>query len=268
MTASLISIPTDARGNVEVAIQDQFSEIIDLHLTLLIETLSLLNNQAVEDNSIDIRTLGVVPAVGEFISLKEGVSFFQGEIISVTPISGNDYTVLLDSPLDFAFTTSSVCSLRDPDLSNAIGTPGSPIIYDVSPKNLDASMRWDITRLLMSMVHSSAADDGKFGGITALTNGIVIRRKNGVFKNIFNAQTNGDMALHAFNVDYTDKAGGGLNGTRVRKTFSGVDKAGVTIRLDNNADPNLADELQILIQDNLTGLTKFEVVAQGHVVED
>lgn len=268
MTASLISIPTDIHGNVEVAIQDQFTDIVDLHLTLLIEVLTLIVNQAVNDSTIGVRTLGAIPDVGEFISLKEGTAFYQGEIITVTLISGNDYDLMMDSPLDFAFTTAAVCSLRDPDLSNAVGTPGSPIIYDVSPKNLVSTMRWDITRLLMSMVHTLAADDGKFGGIAALTNGILIRRKDSLFKNIFNAQTNGDMALHAFNVDYSDKAGGGLFGTRVRRTFSGVEKAGVTIRLNNNADPNIADELQILVQDDLTALTKFEVVAQGHVVED
>ena len=46
-----------------------------------------------------------------------------------------------------------------------------------------------------------------------------------------------------------------------RRTFGGQNKNGIVIRL--KGDDN--DELQAIIQDDLTDLDHFHVIAQGHV---
>lgn len=53
-------------------------------------------------------------------------------------------------------------------------------------------------------------------------------------------------------------------GSVFRRSFAGQDKNGVVIRLNGDQ----GDEFQVIVQDNLTGLTHFRTVVQGHVVED
>ena len=106
-------------------------------------------------------------------------------------------------------------------------------------------------------------DSAKFGGISALANGVVLRKVDGVYHNIFNIKTNGDFALRSFDVAYDDKAPAGSYGFRCRTTFAGQSKRGVTIRLNGTS----GDELQILNQDSLGALSHFNAIVQGHVVE-
>ena len=52
---------------------------------------------------------------------------------------------------------------------NEVGSLASPFSYKIMPL---AGEIWHITKISISMAHSSAGDLGKFGNITALTNGI------------------------------------------------------------------------------------------------
>ena len=80
---------------------------------------------------------------------------------------------------------------------------------------------------------------------------------------IWNAKTNGELALIcASDFYYTDKAPAGQNGARFRNTFSGQDKHGVTIRLAPG------ETLELVVQDDLTLLSVFNMMAQGHFVTD
>ena len=51
---------------------------------------------------------------------------------------------------------------------------------------------------------------------------------------------------------------------RSRITWGGQSKQGVVIRLDGDTN----DSFVAVVRDNLTGLNKFRVKVQGHVVED
>jgi hypothetical protein len=106
----------------------------------------------------------------------------------------------------------------------------------------------------------TAMDDGKFGGIGALPNGIVLRVNNGVIQNLWNVKTNGELGLLCYDSAYADRAPSGQFGFRFRNTYAGQAKHGVVIRLDQN------DTLEVLIQDNLSALLDFRMMAQGHVV--
>jgi hypothetical protein len=252
----------DTRGNVQVVIQDQFTDIVDLQVSIPIDTADIVINTAIDDTVVRIDS-ATTPVVGDLLCLKEfgGTKFFQGEILVVTPIGGTVYDVTVDSPLDFAYTTAHGCSLRDKNL-NKDGSV-TPVIAELSPEGLIAA--WDITRMIVFISDGTSMDISTFGGLPALTRGVVFRKKNTTFKNIFNAKSNGDFGLHSYDITFDDRAAAGFFGFRSRRSFSGQDKNGVTIRLDPNESPD--DAFQTIIQDDLTGLIDFRVVIQGHVVE-
>ena len=242
-----------AGGSTDVNVQDQTTDVVDLKLCNHLNTISLAVNASLDDTVITL-TAGHSIVAGDTICLKEGTRFYQAQALSVAV---NDITV--DQPLDFAFTTSASGYRGSADM-NVDGST-TPVIFKIEPPD---GVKWDIVRFILVLRDATAMDDGKFGGLTALTNGIVIRKINGTWKNIFNAKTNGDFGLRNFDATYIDDTLGpsGEYGFRTRRTFGGQNKNGVVIRLDGEDD-----SFQLIVQDDLTGLTFMEAVAQGHVVD-
>ena len=250
-----ITGPIDQKGHLEVAIQDQTSDIIDYYLRRTEQNLTFNGTQTV--GSYDVNFLSVVGIdVGNYIIVQEGSRLFQGQILSIL---GN--TVTLDTPLDFPYTSSADVSEATVDL-NVDGST-TPVIFSLEPTQVNQS--WDIVRIICTMTHTGSGDDSKFGDITGgLTRGIVLRKTNGISHTIFNAKTNGDLRLRMYDLAYSDRAGAGLYGTSLRRTFGGQDKNGVTIRLDSNEN----ESFEFVVQDDLTSLESFKCVLQGHIVED
>jgi hypothetical protein len=108
-------------------------------------------------------------------------------------------------------------------------------------------------------------DDSKFGGITgSLTKGVVLQKYRDAtsdFDHIWNVKSNSEVAGLGYDFFYTTAAPSGSYGARFRISYGGPSKHGVTLRLESS------DYLVIFVQDDLTPLEKFTVVAQGHVVE-
>ncbi len=221
-------LPTDFRGNVEVVKQDQFSEVIDLSISILLSEIDIVIPVNIDDKVIRIDS-PILPLTGHQLCLKQRslTSFYQGIILAVTPIAGSIYDLTLDSPFDAPFGIDDGCSLRNKNL--AVDGSSTPIIANLSPRGL--STNWDITRVVFFISDATDMDSGKFGGMPALTNGIVLRKMNEVFKNIFNAKTNGDFRLRNYDLFFDDKAPAGLYSVSSKRTFNGDDKNGVTIGL-------------------------------------
>jgi len=142
----------------------------------------------------------------------------------------------------------------------AVNGSVTPVVFESGP----LTGEWDIVRMIGAIIDGTSMDDAKFGGIGPLTNGVVFRKKNGIYKNLFTAKSNGQMALRMYDVSYADKAPSGSFGLRFRRTWNGRDKSGVVVRL--NAEDG--DTFQCVIQDDLTGLDSFNVVIHGQVVLD
>jgi hypothetical protein len=141
-------------------------------------------------------------------------------------------------------------------MASQAGTLAAPILYSYQPRQGNVE---HIKRIIIGMVHGAAADDSKFGSLTALTNGVIFRAYiSGVYYNFTYWRSNYDIILDMYNVIYTDKAGPGVYGTKALGSFSDID---VAIRLDSAA----GDKLEILVQDDLTGLDSFSIKVQGHV---
>ena len=243
----------------DVYVQDQTSEIIDLHLSRLVQAIAITTATSVDDTMVTI-TSAAEPTDGNIACFKEAQAFYQGTILSHAA-NGSDWDVVLDTPLDFAYTVLGGCSERDINL--AVDGSATTQVFSLSPSGLAAGTKWDVTRMMGQIIDESSMDDAKFGGMAALPKGIVFRKVDGITKNIFNAKTNGDMKAHMYDVAYSDKAPAGFTGLAFRRSFAGQDKNGVVIRLEGDTD----DQFQVLIQDDLTELVDFQVIAQGHIVE-
>lgn len=248
----------ETNGGLAVNIQDQHSEIVDLYFhTHISGTYGINTNTTIDTYTIIIDST-VLPVVGNLICLKESGRYMQAAIISFT--GANPYTLTLDSPLEYAFTTGGIVSLTEHDA--AIDGSGTPVAYHITPP---AGVEWDVVRVMFYIEDSTAMDDGLFGGAAALTNGIVLRLKDGIYHNIFNAKTNGEFAQRAYDRSYISKPPAGTGHSMVvRRTFGGQSKNGVTIRLDGDS----GDDLELIVQDDLTVLDHFHILAQGHVVTD
>lgn len=240
-------------GALKVVIQDQISEPIDLYFCQKYLTTSPSSGIALDARSINVTNVTGVTA-GDCMDISENGRNFQALIQNVAT-----NTITFNCPSDQAFTTSAVIKFGKWNMN--VNGSTTPIIYVIQPP---AGVSWDINRIIIGITDDSPMDDGKFGGITALTNGVVFRVKDGYYKNLFVVNDNSGWRERSFDITYADKAPAGLYGFGCRKTFNGQEKSGVTIRL--NGDTN--DQLQVIIQDNLSALTKFAVVAQGHTVNN
>lgn len=249
----------DGQGCLSVCVQDQATPPFDLFFVQSIGIpTALTNTVAVDDRSFDVDSVTDI-SIGDYLGLFSGVSaegrFYFAE---VTAVVGN--TVTVDTPLDFAFSAGDpvISSTREMNVDGSI----TPQTYSIVNGSVSTTITIDVTRILLSMTHSSSGDDGKFGNIAgaSVTNGLVFRRTNGDIRNIFNAKTNGDFRALAFDVAYPLRSGGGGDyGTGIRYTFAGPDKHGVALRLFPG------DSLDMIIQDDYSSLGSFRIVAGGHI---
>jgi hypothetical protein len=255
-------------GSLKVIIQDQHTEIIDLLLHRPLNNLTLNQTYSIGDRNIIVETTGVTPVIGNVVCFKELTAFYQGEILTVTAITGNFYTIELDTPIDFPFSNNTNGCVSTTNM--AVDGSVTPQIFYITPYGLNENVEWDITRILFVMsgegigATNDHPDDSDFGVTSNLENGIVLRSVNGITKNIFNIKRNGEFRLRAYDVTYTEKSKAGLYSVGVRRSFNGPDKNGVTVRLLAET----GDTIEIIIQDDLTEQFGMKAVVQGQVVRN
>jgi hypothetical protein len=241
--------------NMEVLLQDQTTEIIGLLFHKQIQEMTLFSDTQIDDTSI-IVTASSTPLTGSCICMKQDRHFYQATIISSSP-SGSNFVIQLDNLLDYEF--NSGIHVVENTTNMAIDGSVIPQIFQISPRNL-TNVEWDITGISGCILDQAEMDDNKFGGMTKLSNGILLRMYNETIKNIMNIKSNGEFKLYTFNVDYSTKAPSGYYGLNFFKEFGGQHNDGVVVRLSsvNNC------ELQVIIHDDLRGLNDFKIIAHGH----
>lgn len=237
-------------GAVRAQLQNNQAEIIGLKICEKLGDIELAVNSVIDEWTITIAAgHGVV--VGNTICLRENGRHYQGVAIVVAT-----NIITLDTPLDYAFTVAADAFRSSENM--AVNGSVTRRIFKVAPP---AGSKWDILGCEFIMTDATTMDDGTFGGLPALTRGVVLRKKDTVYKNIFNVKTNGDFAFRCDSVRYADKppSGSGYGFTAYR-TFNTRNE--VAIRLDGD----LGDEFQVIIQDDLSGLSSFRAGVWGHVV--
>lgn len=244
-------LPINAfEGSIPVILQDQFSEIISLYMCQNKGTTTLTTSYVINTKIVVVAS-ATGASVGDAIEISENGRLFQSII---TNIATN--TITMASPTDQAFTTGAVVTFGEWDFAQANGSV-TPVVYKIKPP---VGVKWDITKLNFSFTDDTTMDDGKFGGITALTSGLIFRAVDGYTKQMGIISNNAGFREYGFECQYSDKAPAGLYG------YNGnlkIKDTGVVMRLNGDT----GDEFQIIVNDNLTGLTKLAFVCQGHTVE-
>jgi hypothetical protein len=164
----------------------------------------------------------------------------------------------LDRRLDKAHSVGDTIIKAIVNMALQDGTIDTPQYYFIGPP---AGKVWHLTRILFEMTHDVAGDLGKFGGVTALVNGMVLRARNdGQWGTLTNWKRNGDIKTDMFDVVFDDRSGGGgAYGTSGRGTFT---EAGAVLRLDGDK----GDIFQVYHQDVLTttSINTLTIKVQGH----
>lgn len=242
----------------DVSIQDQHTPIIIAKFNQVTNSTTLTDTTAIDDTYIIVTdTTGVSNSELIIVFSSETGRVYFGSIISK-----NIDTVFLDTPLDssfpigsdvdFALTNMAVDGSSIPQIFGLRGTSeGEPI-----------GEAFDITRIVFKCTTSSAVDLSKFANIDKLINGLLLRKRDGTYQNIFNVKDNGELAgiMFDFTVYAADNPAQGIDGFVGRLTFAGQSKIGVTIRLQAGED------LEFIISDALQAITLLEAVAEGHIV--
>ena len=236
-------------GSVPVTINCNILTVLDL--LFLRELNSFTLGQA---TTIDTYTFGAVAghqiAVGDYVKFNEGENFLRAKVTAV-----NTNTITIDQPFDTAYTTAAICARATDNM--AVNGSVTPVIFEAASES--ATLLDHINSISFDIIDGTQMDDTKFGGINALARGVLIRIKNGNYKNLSVIKSNSDFSLYGETV-YSDKAGGGNYGINARRSFAGQDYNNSVI----NLDPEINDRLQIVIQDDLTGLISFRALAHGH----
>jgi len=224
-------------------------------------------------------TLTVAAAPGDWtITVSAGHSLTVGD--PITTLTDDEYwygyvvgiatnVITLDRIITFAMDVGTEWE----ELAEEMAIDADPTrvaFHTYSVPNHD----FDITGMNIGMICATTPDDSLFGDLPALTKGISLRKFDGLtgkYTNLGTARTNGHMALFVGGgqVIYTDKAGGGEYGVRVNANW--VTGWGVSIRLRGSTAGtwtlNGRDELVMVIQDDIDGLTSMGIIAIGHIVE-
>lgn len=250
--------PLESNGAIPVNVQDQNSRTFDVYFGQTIGTPTTLTTDAVIDSYSISVTTGHGILVGDKIAMFDAVGqrVYIGEALtSATNL------ITLDTPLNYSYASASTVVARRTIELNVNGSSIRQIFTIANPINVEV----DITRILFQIITDTAPEMTDFGDITnGLTGGIVLRVKNGRNINYWNLKTNGELINLMYDVTVYDALVPGLGsyGLGARLTYAGQDKHGVTIRLA------IDDTLQLIVQDDLTSLLSFRMIATGHEVVD
>lgn len=242
-------------NDVDVNIQDQHTRTGDVFFSQVIGSLVTLAADTVADTYDLEMNPGHGILVGEQLVLfdTESGRLYIGEALTVV---SNDITV--DTPINFAYPAATSALTRSAKELNIDGSTTRQTYSISNPLDLEI----DITRVMLQMQTTNFPELDMFGDIVGgLTRGLVLRVTNGINVNYFNVKQNGDFALMMFDIKEYEAAKHGINGLGGRLTYAGQSKHGVVIRLAQG------DSLDIIIQDDLTSLVKFRMLAAFHVVD-
>ena len=249
-----------SKNVTDVAIQDQVTRPIIVKFNEVSNSTTLSAPAVKGAYTIDVTTTtGFVD--GKYIILFHPGSENFSVYTQIGAVATN--TVTLDTPIDFAYPSGTFVDAAITDMS----VDGSGVVRVFGLRGVGAppgvDIKVDITRIIFSCIASSAVDLSLFANITALTRGLVLRKRNDTTENIFNVKSNGEIAgvMYDLTILAALNPVQGIDGFTGRLTFAGQNKIGVAIRLP------IGEDLEILVQDNLTGITKLEITAEGHIVD-
>lgn len=246
-------------GGLPVILQDQTTPPIDALFSQSISNFTLAADATVSTvtvlNYSFTATTGHGIIIGDELLLLDVLAdrSLQCEVINVV---GDVITI--DRPIDHAYSAAGTLGRIVTTQLAVTGSLASPQIFSIRAGETPS----DHVRFIITMLDDTSMDDGRFGGGTALTNGLVLRIVNSYQKTIFNFKTNGDIRQFCYDTDYLSKAPAGQYGLGARITFGSQGKHGVVLRISTG------DVIQWVVQDDLSGLISLKIAAEGHDTTD
>ena len=239
---------------VDVNIQNQTTPPIDLLFVESLSNFTLLTDTGVSGITTMVYVFTATPGhgivIGNEIILLDPLSDIS---LQATIIDVIGDVITIDRPIDNIYTAATTLGRVTNSNMNVVGSLAAPRIFSISG-GLNPS---DYTRFLLTMSDNMPMDDGQFGGIPALTNGLVFRVISDYQRTVFNFKTNQDINQFCFDTRYASKAPSGLFGFSGRITFNGPDKHGVPLRIAG------LQVIQWIVQDDLSDLLSIRVAGQG-----
>ena len=270
---SFVAVPTGnvaADGTPEFVIQTARINTGGMEVMLQDQTTSVVFILAFQEIGSAFQ-FAVQPSFGDYtFEASAGHGLIGGEELKieyVDPTLGWQYmtatvlnvvanTVTLDTAIVFAYPA-------DEDVIQHIST-NMNVDGSVTPQKfvMKLPVEFDATTLNILIVDEQAMDDSKFGSIAALTNGLLVRgeKQNLSYGNqVANFKTNGEFRQYSTRTEYYEKSGGGLFAFYTENQFAGQAAQGVALRIETDY------QIAIIIQDDLTALSKVTLAARGHL---
>jgi hypothetical protein len=200
---------------------------------------------------------GFTAAAGEYIAVRDGDVFTQKKVIDV-----NTNAITVDMPIanDIPVTADVIRG----NINMNVDGSSVPVDFKYSSNccgNQDPQIPIDLSTIIITMQHgSNVPDDGKFGGIAALTKGMYFRKMNGGRVNLGNYINNQAFKDVGAEVEYTSKAPAGTNATNI--LFDVETIFGQVVRMD----PRLNDFALAKVRDNISpgaGMAKMTISLVG-----
>ncbi len=218
-------------------------------------------------------TLAVAASQGDTsITVDSPVGISDGDYLGLFSLTTNRFytgfltgapsgaILSLDNPLDSDFAVGDTVGTGIINMA----VDGSTTTQVFSLRGADPGIQAiaDISRMMISCITETAINLTDFGDIAALVKGVLIRRADGTYQNLFNFKDNISMKKEMFDWDNLDDTnpGQGLHGFSGRLTF---EKLGSVIRVGPDED------IEVLIQDDLTvdgTIQRFNIKFQGNIV--
>ena len=166
----------------------------------------------------------------KFGEIVAGLGIQEIGIITLTDVTGNVMT--LDRPIANDYTTAATVEEVITNMA-VVGTLASPEIFEIDPPEGNI---WQFTRIMFHITDQTAMDDSKFGGITALTNGVCLRATTEAGRTVVfaNWKTNADMKLDMFDVAYSTKAPAGFFGLNGVSGTNSLEKYLTSLGMSNS----------------------------------
>lgn len=209
---------------------------------------TLLADVSKGDLSFDVDTGAETPDTTMFISLKNSISYNNSNILSVVPLGGGQFTLNIDTPIDSPYNNGDTIYFlnKSLDVSGTLSTPEIGYIGGLSLTN----MIFDIAGINLAFFSDVLPNDETLAGISALTNGLLIRSSSA---NILNAKVNVDLSLAGFEVQcYV------YRNPNYYATYC-------DLKLDPVMTLSSTDKVEILIRDDLTSFNSFTGLAICHL---
>lgn len=255
----------DAVGlKTDVTLQDQDTPVLIAKFNMVTNTTVTTSLNAIDDYIINVAsTTGM--SVGSYLSLfhPASVRYMFAEVTAI-----NTLAITLDTPLDFAYPSGTNVDIAVTNMN--VDGSSTVKIFGIrgtgSPPGVELTV--DITRILFLCSCTSPVNLSLFANFTKLTRGIVLRKRDGTYHNVFNIKSNGEIEGICFDFEThtATNPAQGVDGFSARLTWASQGKMGVVQRL------KIGEDLQILIQDDLATaqgsetITLLECTAEGSVV--